>query len=190
MDNISLIPKNESGGESLPKFVSFQKSPLEFSALAKLGFGLIFLILILTGGLYFWKYRLNKQAEAFNTELQRLTGQRDMSLEARLNSLNSILEIFKGVLDDHRYFSEFFKVLEEKTLNTVTFKSLDADDAENSVALTGQAPSYGILAQQVKIFENTAGIASVAASEISLRENGKINFTLRINFAKDFIRKK
>ena len=190
MDNISLIPKKEKDSRSLPRFISFRRPQLELSAVAKLGLILIIAALAVSAGLYFWKYSLNKQAASFNTELQRLTSQRDMSLELRLNNLNSILEVFKSILDDHRYWSLVFKMLEEKTLNTVTFKSFDGDDADSVFLLTGRAPSYGVLAQQIKIFEDTPQIISVKASNIGLAEDGRVDFTLAVNFSKDLIKKK
>ena len=190
-ENISLIPKEESGAGSGPsKFSSFKRPNIELSAVSKLGLGFIGLLILVTGGLYFWKYTLNNQAKAFNTELQNLTSQRDVSLENRLKNLNSVLEIFKGVLDEHRYWTQFFKVLEDKTLNTVTFKSLEASDADNIINLAGSAPSYSALAQQVKIFEDTPSIVSVTSSNIALSAEGKVKFALKIIISKDLIIKK
>ncbi|MEK9174610.1 MAG: hypothetical protein AAB725_01415 [Patescibacteria group bacterium] len=190
MDNVSLIPKKETSAYGLPKFGTFQKPEFELSALAKIGLVLVGLILVFSGGLHFWKYRLTKEIASFNGELQKLTSQRDMSLEARLNNLNSVLEVFKNVLDDHRYWSQVFKMLEEKTLNTVTFKSFDVSEKENSILFTGAAPSYGVLAQQVKILEGSPNVIAVASSNINLGETGKVNFNLRVDFSKDLITRK
>ncbi|MEK7629101.1 MAG: hypothetical protein AAB394_01080 [Patescibacteria group bacterium] len=191
MENISLIPKEEiNKGGGLARFSSFKKPEIELSALSKLGLALLGLVILITGGFYFWKYRLNNQAKAFNTELQNLTGQRDISLENRLKNLNSVLEIFKGVLDEHRYWTQFFEVLEVKTLNSVTFTSLEAGDSDNVINLSGKASSYGVLAGQVKIFEDTPNIISVSSSNIGLSTEGKVNFNLKIIFSKDLIIKK
>lgn len=190
MNNISLIPKKEKDSRNLPRFVTFQGPKLELSALTKMGLGLIAAVIAVTGGFYFWKYRLNKEVASFNTELQRLTSQRDMSLESRLNNLNNILEVFKGILDDHRYWSQVFKTLGEKTLNTVTFKSFDGNDDDSVFLLTGRAPSYGVLAQQIKILEDTAQVSSVKASNIGLAEDGRVDFTLAVSFSKDLIKRK
>ncbi len=161
MDNISLIPKDEVGNSGLPKFVSFKKPDIEISALAKVGLILILVLLLVSAGFYFWKYQLNKQAESFNAELQNLTSQRDLSLENRL-----------------------------KNLNSVTFKSLEAGDSDNVIALSGLAPSYGVLAQQVKIFEDTPHIVSVNSSNIGLSAEGQVGFNLKIVFSKELITKK
>ncbi|MEK7564632.1 MAG: hypothetical protein AAB501_00125 [Patescibacteria group bacterium] len=191
MENISLIPKEEiNKGGGLARFSSFKKPEIELSALSKLGLALLGLVILITGGFYFWKYRLNNQAKAFNTELQNLTGQRDISLENRLKNLNSVLEIFKGVLDEHRYWTQFFEVLEVKTLNSVTFTSLEAGDSDNVINLSGKASSYSVLAGQVKIFEDTPNIISVSSSNIGLSTEGKVNFNLKIIFSKDLIIKK
>ncbi|MDP3800146.1 MAG: hypothetical protein Q8Q90_01855 [bacterium] len=189
-NNISLIPKEESGSNSLPKFSSFKSPDIELSSLSKLGLGLVAILLLITAGFYFWKYQLNNQAKAFNTELQSLTSQRDVSLENRLKNLNSVLEIFKGVLDEHRYWTLFFDVLEAKTLNSVTFKTLETSDTDSTINMSGSAPSYGVLAQQVKILEDTPNIVSVTSSNIALSAEGKVNFGLKIVFSKDLIIKK
>ena len=189
MDNISLIPKDKKE-HGLPKFVSFSAPQLEFSALAKIGLVAVLVFVIATGGLYAWKYNLNNKVKNLNSELQRITGQRDAFLESRLQNLNTVLEVFKNVLDDHNYWSLLFKMLEEKTLNTVTFKSFDGNDSASTAIMEGTAPSYGALAQQVKIFENTNGVVSANASGIALSETGKVNFTIKITFNKEIIRKK
>lgn len=189
MDNISLIPKDKKD-RGLPKFVSFSAPQMEFSALAKIGLAAVLVFVIAAAGLYVWKYNLNNKVKNLNSELQRITGQRDALLESRLQNLNTVLEVFKNVLDDHNYWSLLFKMLEEKTLNTVAFKSFDGDDSASAVIMEGTAPSYGALAQQVKIFENTNGVVSANASGIALSETGKINFTIKITFNKEIIRKK
>lgn len=190
MDNISLIPKKEIAKKKrLPRFVSFEAPRLEFSAVAKIGLGLIAFMLVLTGGLYFWKYKLAQEVKGFNEELQRLTSQRDMGLENRLNNLNQILGIFKNVLDDHKYWSRAFDLLEAKTLNSVTFKAFKGT-ANNEMTLDGSAPGYGALAQQVKIFEDSLGVANVTTSNISVSEDGRVRFSLKITFSKDLIIRK
>lgn len=189
-ENISLIPKEEVGRENLSRSSSFKKPEIELSALSKLGLGFVGLLLLVAGGLYFWKYQLNNQAKAFNAELQNLTSQRDISLENRLKNLNSVLEIFKGVLDEHKYWTQFFEVLELKTLNTVTFKSLEASEKDGIINLAGSAPSYGVMAKQVKIFEDTPNVVSVTSSNVGLATDGKVNFGLKIVFSKDLIIKK
>ena len=191
MENISLIPKREKEKErSLPRFASFQRPPIEFTVLAKIGLGLIAGALVLGGGVYFWKYSLIRQVESFNEELQNLTSQRDMSLESRLKDLNGVLEVFKDILDEHRYWSLVFKILEDKTLNSVTFKSFDGDETNNEFFLSGVAPSYGVLARQVKIFEDSPNVSAVSSSNISVSENGQIKFSIKINFSRDLILKK
>ncbi|MBI2454378.1 MAG: PilN domain-containing protein [Parcubacteria group bacterium] len=190
MENISLIPKKEINKEKrLPRFVTFEAPRLEFSALGKVGLGLIGVIFLFTGSLYFWKYKLAQEVKTFNDELQRLTAERDMSLENRLNDLNSVLGIFKNVLDEHRYWSFIFDVLESKTLNTVTFKSFKGSEKNNEITLDGTAPSYSALAQQVKVLEDAPNISSITTSNIGVSEDGRVKFSLKMVFAKNLIRK-
>lgn len=174
----------------MPRFATFQGPKLELGAAAKAGLVLLAMALALAGGLRLWRYKLNQQTKILSAELQRLTGQRDMSLENRLKNLNIVLDVFKGVLDEHRHWSVFFKLLEDKTMPAVVFKSFNGNDKDFKAVLAGSAPSYNALAQQVKVFEDAADIDSVKVSNITLSEAGRVNFSLEIGFAKELLIKK
>lgn len=185
MNEISLIPKKDKG---LPSFSTFQKPRLEFNALAKAGVVLLALAVLAWGGLYLWQIGLNKQIQMYSQEKQQLTGQRNLELENKLKNLGVLLEVFNGILTNHRHWSKFFILLQQKTLNSVTFNAFKGDDKTTSIVLEGNSASYGALAQQVKVLENTAGVANVAATDIGLSEEGRVKFTLKLNFTPDLIK--
>lgn len=189
MDNISLIPKGEKE-QGLPKFVSFKAPKIEFSYFGRLGLILILIAGLAVVGLFTWKFFLNKEVTNLDLELKQITEQKDAALERDLQNLSAIMGVFKTILDDHSYWTLFFKLLEERTLNTITFKSFNGDDTTSTVTMGGSAPSYGVLAQQIKVFENTSGVASAYASGITLSETGKVDFNIKITFNKEIIRKK
>ncbi len=186
MDNISLIPKKEKG--NLPGFATFQGPKFEFSRSAKVGLGLAGLTALIWAGLYFWQLNLQDKIKTSAGERQQLVGQRDMSSEERLKNLNVLLEVFKRVLTGHREWSKFFSLLEQKTINTVTFNTFKADDAMASVVLDGSVLSYSALAQQIKVLEETQGILNVVSSNIALAEDGRISFSLSLNISKELVR--
>lgn len=191
MDNISLIPKSSGDGKKgLPSFISFQGPRFEFTQLSKLGLGIVAILLLVSAGLFIWQKKLDNQLNSYDSELQGLISQRDLSLEERLKGLNMVLNVFKGVLDKHIYWTQIFKILEEKTLNTITFKNFGGDVSDNSINLSGKAQSYAALAKQVKIFEDTPGVKSVLSSGIGLSEDGKVDFSLDITFDGELLKKK
>ena len=191
MDNISLIPRPKSDGQKgLPSFTSFRGPKLEFSTLTRWS-GAVLVLLILAGGaLFVWEKKLAGRLVEYDNELQQLISQRDISLEERIQRLNAVLGTFKNVLDEHLYWTQLFKILEARTLNNVVFKSFNGSNADNSMLLDGSTSSYASLAKQVKIIEDTAGVESVTASGISLSKEGKIDFSLNINFEENLLKKK
>lgn len=189
MENIPLISKGERE-KGLSKFSSFNRPRFKFSYTSKVLIGLLFISALALGGLYAFKFSLDKKSENLDLELQQIVEQRDMDFERRLKNLGALMEAFKSILDDHHYWTLFFKLLEEKTLSTITFKSFQGDDDSSTVMITGSSPSYGELAKQVKIFEDTPGVVSAHASGIALSEKGKVDFSIQIVFSKETIRKK
>jgi hypothetical protein len=190
MDDIPLISKRERE-RGLSKFVSFKRVPrIEFSFFSKLGLVLVLVAVLVGGGLYAWKFSLNKRVTDLKLELQQIKEQRNVALENELKNLSMILGGFKAVLDDHTYWTLFFKLLEDQTLNTITFKSFQGDSVSSAVIMQGYAPSFEVLAQQIKVFENTPGIVSANATGMTLSEIGEVNFGIKITFSKEIIRKK
>lgn len=191
MDNISLIPRsNNDGRRGLNSFVSFQGPKFELTALAKIGLSVLLFLILAWVGLFIWERRLNTELNSYDVELQSLVSQRNMSLEEKLQSLNTILNVFKNVLDEHVYWTQIFKILETRTLNTVTFKSFTGNTSDDSLELDGSALSYAALAKQIKVLEDTPGINNVVSSNIGLAQDGKVGFSLKINFDGSLINKK
>lgn len=189
MDNVSLIPKTQKD-KALPRFVSFQKPKLELNILSKIGLGLLAAGLLAWLSIYIWAKRIEAQVASATIDLEQLIGQRDMSLETRLKNLNAVLGIFKGVLDEHLYWTQFFKTLESKTLNEITFKNFSAGTDDNSVTVEGSARDYSSLAREVKALEDTSGINNVTASDVGLSEQGRINFKIKIVLDPDTLKRK
>jgi Tfp pilus assembly protein PilN len=191
MENISLIPKPQGTRRSgLPSFVSFRGPSFELTQLAKVGLGVIVFLVLVWVGVFLWDRGMQNELDANNEELQQLVSRRDLSLEERLKNLNTVLTVFKGVLDRHVYWTQFFKILEERTLNTITFKSLSGDTGSGKIAMNGVAKSYGALAKQIKIFEGLPQIKSVSTSKIALTEKGVVEFSLELIVGEDLFRKK
>ena len=109
-------------------------------------------------------------------------------LENKLKNLGVLLEVFNGILTNQRHWSKFFSLLQEKTVNSVTFSAFNGDDKIAAIVLQGNSSSYSALAQQIKILENTAGVVGVAATDIGLSEEGRVKFTLKLNFTPDLIK--
>ena len=185
MNEISLIPKKDKG---LPSFSTFQKPKLEFNALTKVGLVLLALAVMAWVGLYLWQVNLNKQIQSYSQEKQQLTGQRNLELENKLKNLGVLLEVFNGILTNHRRWSKFFILLQQKTVSSIIFNTFKGDDKTASIVLEGSSASYGALAQQIKVLENTAGVAGVAAPNIGLSEEGRVKFNIKLNFISDLIK--
>ncbi|MBI4119933.1 MAG: hypothetical protein HY454_00520 [Parcubacteria group bacterium] len=186
METISLIPKSEKE-RGLPRFVSFQKPKLELNRAAKVELILVLALAGLWGGAYFWQGQLRNTLAVVNTQLQAVIGQRDMSLENRLKTVGAVLETFGNVLNEHRYWSKVFEMLEKNTLPEVTFVSFEGDDVANAITLKGRSPSYAVLARQVKVLQTAPDVSAVTTSGINLSPDGSLNFSVKIGFSRSLL---
>lgn len=95
-------------------------------------------------------------------------------LRDRLNAVESLL-------DQHVELSGFFDILEEKTLQTVRFSSLNvtvANDRSAEIDMEGVARSFNALAAQSAAFASERRIKRAIFSDIAVNDNGTVGFTL------------
>lgn len=181
MADISLIPKTQKQ-RGLPHFASFkepsEKLPTPVRILA-LVWGVTILFSV---GLFVWQWSLRGTHEALSRELLSVQQARDIERENRVQRLSEELSSFETLLSEHRNWTRLFELVEERTVRSVAFNELEADFAARTLALSGTAPTYNALAQQIKSFERDEGIQKVDVSDITLNEDGRVEFRLVLAF--------
>lgn len=95
-------------------------------------------------------------------------------LKNRLNSVETLL-------DQHVELSEFFSMLESKTLASVRFSSLSiavGDDRTGEIEIQGTARSFNALAAQSTQLASEKRLKRAIFSDIVLNANGTVGFSL------------
>lgn len=85
------------------------------------------------------------------------------------------------LINNHVAFSQFFDALEELTIQSVRFSSLNAVVEENrtvKIEMEGSARNFNALAAQSAAFAAEKNIKRAIFSEITLNQNNSIDFTL------------
>lgn len=93
------------------------------------------------------------------------------------NRLGSV----ETLLDNHVELSEFFTVLETRTLQTVRFSGLAvavAEDRSAEIEMSGTARTFNALAAQSTQFAAEKRIKRAIFSDISVNGNGTVDFSL------------
>lgn len=167
-DLSSLIPKTYPQQEVRPR--------RGVGVLMFLGIILFILALVILAGVFFYKNLLTRQITDLNNSLKRLEADFEPPLIQELVRTSRALAVGKELLFSHRSSSRLFKFLEDNTLESVRFSNFVFSAKDLKLVMMGEAKSYTLLAQQASIFEHSPFVKKLSLSNLSLRENGNINF--------------
>lgn len=188
MAEISLIPQNQK------KKTFFNKESLKgfkarFSGVSKLSIFLNIVVVVTTIIFFVWNGALNSKVKDLQTVLANVSTERNVSLENELRKTNTRLKSFEGLLNDHRSWSEFLRIIEEKTVIEIAFTELNASYEDGSIILDGISPNYNLLAQQIKSFEQVNGVLKVDTTKININKENQVAFTIIITIDRKIIKK-
>lgn len=171
----SLIPKKTLGGG-----VSIASS-VGVGVFFRISFILFLAVSMLSGGLYLFRnYTANQLAEQ-KSLLKKIEIEFEPTLIAELERVGRSIRAAKSILQTHAHTSKIFELLESHTLTNAAFSNFAFAIDKNTVAMNGDAPSYAAVAAQAAVFGALPEVASVAFSNLALKETGTINFAITIN---------
>jgi len=102
--------------------------------------------------------------------------------EEELKPINQKIDDFNKLLVGHKKTLDIFTFLERVCLPFVWFSSFDFDSNAGKVNISGQVDSFATLEQQINILKQESALISSNITEISINEEGDINFTLSLIF--------
>ena len=113
-------------------------------------------------------------------QLQRAKAAFEPSLIEELTRLDDRMRAAEGVLSAHMAPTAFFDALQQSTLTTVSFQTLDfeAGDAQHMlIKMNGVAKAVNSIALQADLFSKNGVITNPIFSDISRQQDG-VHFTL------------
>lgn len=149
---------------------------------------LLILAVLLCLGLWGARMALDKKSSNLAVQKEELEAERKLDLEEDFTGLKKRIEILKLILNNRKYPSRVFQMLEELTLPQVQFMQLDTDLAKAEVILIIESSDYTTLAKQVAVFEDDSRIKNIELSEVELKLSGRIGSNLKIGLDQDFLR--
>ncbi len=153
-----------------------------FGVLFRLSFIFFIAAAILTGGFYFYRNFETNSLSDQKSSLQKLETEFEPALISELDKVSASVAHSKDLLKNHVKTSQIFTMLEQNTLPEIAFSSFSYNSDTKSLALMGEASSYGAISSQSSIFESLQGVSSAKFSNLGLKDNGKVTFNLIIVF--------
>lgn len=151
--------------------------------------GLLFLLVILIyAGLGFgYKPYLESRIKSVDQQLQQLSAAISTQEQEDFIRFYSQLANFNKILAEHSLPSKLFPLLESITNQKVLYTNLDLRVDERKLSLEGAADSYGILAEQLKSYDQEPAIESYILNQSQYSE-GVIRFKATLTLAEDILK--
>lgn len=151
---------------------------------------IIFLVALISSlGVFLYKGYLNSQIEDSIIILERERRSLDIDSIKVLSKLDKRLKVSEKLLDDHVDLVGFFEILENSTLESIQFKSLDLslEDDMLDVIMSGVADSYSSIVLQSDAFNETPNFHNPMFFDLIIMRTGDIQFSFSAQLDKSSV---
>lgn len=139
---------------------------------------------VAAGGVYAWRWNLNRQIEGQAAQLEKARDAFDPQFVEEASLLNDRIVAANDILDRHLAPTELFEIFEQFTLRSIAFQSLTAvHQADNSVSIvaTGVGRNFESVVLQSDWFGegpegNGARLRDVVFSRLGENDRGEATF--------------
>ncbi len=149
-----------------------------------MGATILIVILVLIGGLYFYKTNLKDQRVELDANISSLEKARDKKVETNLLTLNKQLSLISTLLDSHVVWSKALGKIEGLLQPQVQFLSFSAAVSDNRFDFKALATNYTVVARQIAAFVSDDSIKDVALTNVHTLTSGKLEFSIKLEFDK------
>lgn len=142
---------------------------------------ILILSAVAAAGVFGFRTYLNSARDSKAADLAAAQQAVDINVVEGFIRLRNRLNAAEQLLDRHVELSEFFVVLEQRTLQTVRLNDLKVsveDDRTAEVEASGVARTFNALAAQSNELASEKRIKRAIFSDISVNTNGTVSFTL------------
>lgn len=136
--------------------------------------------IVLGAGVFLYQQFLLKNSVSKVDQLERAQAAFEPSLIQEITRLDDRMRVADIILSNHIALSIFFHMLEQETLTTISFRSLnfEATDPQNiNIKMDGTAKSVNSIALQADTFSKMGIVTSPIFSNINREQDG-VHFSL------------
>ncbi len=149
-----------------------------------IGITVLILVLVLVGGLYFYRDTLENKKSELDAGIVNLEKERDKKVESNLLTLNKQLSLISKLLDSHVLWSKAFAKVEGLLQPQIQFFSFSAAVSDNRFEFKAKALNYTVVARQLAAFVSDDSIKDINLTNVHVLTDGKLEFSVRLDFDK------
>lgn len=152
----------------------------------------LFTVLVVTGGLYFYKSMLAKNTVTMKSNLALAKNRFEPERIKELQVLDKRLNAANQILKEHIAITPIFEALQSITMKSVRFTKFTysfggAENSRINVKMSGVTLGYSSLALQSDLFANNKNFIEPVFSNLALTENGNVSFDLNFSVSPSFV---
>ncbi len=141
------------------------------------------------GGLFVYRKIVNRQLTDLAAEVDKKFNSLAPELLKPIINFHDKIVSASDILHKHSMPSNVFSLLSKNTLSQVAFGSFSYNAGTRQIALSAQAASYAVLADQIGLFESLPDFENVDFGGLSLDPIGLVNFKITITFKQSLLLK-
>lgn len=131
---------------------------------------------------------LDARSNGISKDIENLAKKISESEQANLATFYSQLVNLEKVINDHRFSSNIFYFLEQKTTSGVYYESTDFRLNDMSLGLSGRGKSLNDVIGQLSVFDGAAEVGAVTLDSLGF-EGSDVVFRMSLKFKENFFDK-
>jgi hypothetical protein len=152
----------------------------------------LFAVLLITGGLYFYKQIVGRDIASMENSLNLAKNRFEPAKIAELQVLDKRLRASSEILSKHLTTTPIFEALEKLTMKTVRYTKFSYElDTENNLSvkikISGEALGYRSIALQSDLFTQNKNLIDPVFSNLTLDNSGNVLFDLEFLVDPSFV---
>jgi hypothetical protein len=153
---------------------------------------LLFVVILATGGLYFYKGIVQKNITGMENTLSLAQNRFEPSKISELQVLDKRLRASSEILAKHVVITPVFDALQKITMKTVRYTKFSYDlgtgrNAVVNIRISGQAIGYRSVALQADLFTKNKNLIDPVFSNLTLDTSGNVLFDLEFSVDPSFV---
>ncbi|MBI2109170.1 MAG: hypothetical protein HYT93_03260 [Parcubacteria group bacterium] len=139
---------------------------------------------LIAGGVFLFGVFLDRQEQGLTSSIERAREAIEPELVSSLSRIDARIKAVKNILDNHRTVSPLFDLLEQITLQSVSFESFQyivESEGKINLLLSGTARNYSSIALQSVLFGEDRSIENPIFSNLQLNNQGNVKFNFSAN---------
>lgn len=144
------------------------------------GLGVIGVVLVVFGGLYYYSISLQGKVSLLDAEFQALETQRSKEAEKNILTVKDQMADVGRIIDNHPVWSYFLKKIQSKTSPQFKFETMGISFGDGQISFEAETLNYTILARQIASYLSEDIVEDVRLEEAKLSTTGRVRVVMKI----------